>query len=131
MPSRALIILCVGACLWSAKMAVGALAVARGDNPLPLVGLLEIAAFAGAGALPLLLLATRGRRRRTALAAAWAPCLAYVLLLALNLLRLGFLVAGGIRLAVWLAIAFLTLRSLGRPPRTAEPPTRVTLPPTS
>lgn len=107
-----LIALCSGVCVWSATMVVSVLGLARAQGPFALLGLLEVAAFAGAGLLPLLLLWKADSKYRTVLVAVWALCITYVSLLALNLLRLGFFTAAAFYLALWTAIAVLLIRTL-------------------
>ena len=108
--------LCLSACVWAAAMVVGVLGLVRAQGSFAWMSSLEIAGFSGAGLLPLVLIrrADLGRRR-TALVAAWALCLTYVTLLALNLLRLGFFTKASLRLALWTAIAVLLVRTLRLP----------------
>jgi hypothetical protein len=104
--------LCVGACIWSATMIAGVFGLARAQGSFALMGLLEVAAFAGAGLLPLLLIWKSDAKRKTVLVAIWAVCVTYVSLLALNLMRLGFFTEGSVHLALWIAIAVLLVRTL-------------------
>lgn len=105
--------LCLAVCVWSVTMIVGLVGLSRAQGWSALTNWLEVAAFFGAGFLPLILIwkAELGRNR-TFLVATWALCLTYVGLLALNLMRLGFLGKAGIRLVVWAAIAVLFVRTL-------------------
>lgn len=106
-----LIALCLGACLWSAKIIVGVVGLARVQGSPGLVGWLEVGAFCGAGLLPLLLIRNSGAKHKPVLVGIWVPCIAYVTLLALNFMRLGLVTAGAIRLALWIAIAVLLVRT--------------------
>ena len=116
-----LIALCLGVCVWSARMGFGVVGLARVQGWSALAGLLEVAVFGGAGLLPLVLLGKPEAKYRLALVAVWAVCLAYVSLLALNLLRLGHFAAAGLHLALWAAIAVLAIRTLRRRPESVQP----------
>ena len=108
--------LCLGVCVWAAAMIMGVVGLVRAQGSFEWMSWLEIAAFSGAGLLPLVLIRKADPRwRRTALVAAWALCLTYVTLLALNLLRLGFFTKASLRLALWTAIAVLLVRTLRLP----------------
>lgn len=86
--------------------------LAGSDGSVGWMGVLEIAAFTGAGLLPLLLIWKSAAGYRKALLVIWGLCFAYVSSLALNLLRLGLFAKAGVRLAVWTAIAVLLVRTL-------------------
>jgi hypothetical protein len=116
-----LIALCLGVCLWSARMGFGVVGLARVQEWSALTGLLEIAAFGGAGFSPLLLLWRPEAKYRSSLVAAWALCIGYVGLLALNLLRLGYFAPAGLRLALWATIAVLAIRTVRLTPKSAQP----------
>lgn len=113
-------------------MIVGVLGLARAQGAFALWGWLEVAAFTGAGVLPLLLMGKAGAKYKTVLLAGWALSITYVSLLALNLLRLGIFVQGSVRLSLWIVIAILLVRILHtskktphQSPRTGAPNGRV------
>jgi hypothetical protein len=105
--------LCVGVCIWSATMIAGVINLARlqGPPPYAILASLEPAAFLGAGLLPLLLTWRPSARHQKKLLGAWAICMTYVTLLALNMLRLGLHERASIRLALWGAIVVLLIRT--------------------
>lgn len=62
--------------------------------------------------MPLLLVWQSGAKKRKVLTGVWVVCIVYVSLLALNLLRSGFLTKGIIRLSLWIVIGVLVVRML-------------------
>jgi hypothetical protein len=86
--------------------------LAGADGLFGWMGVLEIAAFTGAGLLPLLLIWKSAASYRKTLLVIWGLCFAYVSLLALNLLRLGLFAKASVRLVVWSAMAVLLVRTL-------------------
>jgi hypothetical protein len=105
-------VICVGVCLYAAKMVVGVIGLARYQGPGALLALLEVATFLGAGLIPLIFLWQADKKMRKALYVVWMVCIAYVSLLAINTLRLGLFTAGAIHLSVWVAIVVLLVRAL-------------------
>lgn len=114
-----LTVLCLGVCLWSARMVVGVIGLASTQGALQLLALLEVVTFAGAGLIPLLLLWKRPLTLSRIAIGIWVVCMVYATLLALNLVRVGLYAKGGVRLALWVAIAVLTVRALRVLPRRA------------
>jgi hypothetical protein len=107
-----LTVLCLGVCIWSATMIVGVFGLARTQGPSALWALLEVAAFVGAGLLPLLLIWKSDAGHEKVIVGIWTVCVGYVNLLALNALRLGLFAKASVRLALWIVIAILLVRAL-------------------
>ncbi len=120
MQKYVLVALCLGVCVWVTRMGFDVVGLAHVQEWPALAGLLEVAAIGGAGLLPLLLLWKPEAKYRPALVGGWAACIAYVSLLALNLLRLGYFAPAGLRLVLWAAIAVLAIRTLRLRPESAQ-----------
>jgi hypothetical protein len=109
-------VLCAGVCVWAARMVVGVIGLARHQGPMALLALLEVAAFLGAGLIPLLMVWLSPKKKRKWPDAIWAVCALYVVVLALNYSRYDPL-AGTVRLALWISIIILFIRASKNPSR--------------
>jgi len=103
-------VLCLGACVWSTSMIISVVALARYQGPSALFALIEVAAFVGAGLVPLLFIRKSEKKDGKLMIVLWVICVAYASLLAINALRLELFTKGAVRLALWIAITALFIR---------------------
>ncbi len=103
-------VLCAVVCIWVAKMIIGVVGLAYHQGAYNLLALFEVAMFAGAGAIPLVLIWRSPAKRSKWLFIVWTICTVYVVLLAANALRLGLMGVGISRFAIWTIIAILFVR---------------------
>jgi len=101
--------LCAVVFIWVIKMVVGIIGLARYQGPSQLLALIEVAAFMGAGVIPLLA-AWLSSPQKKWLYVLWAPCILYVCFLAIRY-TIHNPIPGAIRLLLWIAIIALVARS--------------------
>jgi|GEM_PF-6609679 hypothetical protein len=111
-PKQLLIVLCIVGTLWSLKMIFAAAQMTNAEGVFPPLFAWELFAFFGAATLPLLFIWKPRVQPRALILTIWALCIVYVSVLALNLIRVGLVANGCVRLALWVAIAFLFIRML-------------------